>query len=113
MLRAAGADVLLFVAVKPNRPKSAFLGAKTAPGRAPGETMTELEVALAAPPVDGAANTELIAFCAKKLGLAKRSVELEAGAASRHKVLRLRGVQLGDVRAALEAAGVRVDPPTP
>lgn len=108
MLRAAGADVLLFVAVKPNRPKSALLSAKASPGRAPGEAVTELEVALAAPPVDGAANTELIAFCAKKLGLAKRDVELEAGAASRHKVLRLRGVELRAVRAALDAAGVIV-----
>lgn len=106
MLTQSGADVLLFVVVKPNRPKSAILGVRVGPGRASTEMVTELEIALGAPPVDGAANAELVAVLAKTLRLPKRHVELESGQASRHKVVRLRGVTLLETRSSLEAAGV-------
>jgi uncharacterized protein (TIGR00251 family) len=44
-----------------------------------------LRLKLAAPPLDGQANEALIAWLAKELGVAKRSVRLRRGAAARHK----------------------------
>jgi hypothetical protein len=46
-----------------------------------------LKIRLAAPPVDGKANTALIGFVAEKLGLAKSAVSLKSGQTSRRKVL--------------------------
>lgn len=47
----------------------------------------ELEIAIAAPPVDGEANAELIVTLAKALGLRKSAVTLASGSTSRHKAL--------------------------
>jgi uncharacterized protein (TIGR00251 family) len=47
-----------------------------------------LEVALAAPPVDGAANEELVRVLAAHFGVPKRSVSIVSGHASRSKVVR-------------------------
>lgn len=44
-----------------------------------------LKIRLAAPPVDGKANEELIAFLAQEFGVPKRRVELVSGASSRNK----------------------------
>lgn len=46
---------------------------------------------LAAPPVDGAANSALIALVAKTFGVAKRDVTLLAGATSRLKRVSIHG----------------------
>lgn len=83
-IRQEAEDVLVFVRAKPRASKSAALG----------EREGELEVALKAPPVDGAANEELVRFIAKKVGLPKGRVLLERGQTSRHKVLRLREMTL-------------------
>lgn len=48
-----------------------------------------LRVRLAAPPVDGRANAELIAFLARRLGLPKSSVRIARGEASRRKEVAL------------------------
>lgn len=50
-----------------------------------------LKVRIAAPPVDGAANTELIKLLAKKLGVSKSYVTIVSGEASRTKRVRVRG----------------------
>ena len=47
------------------------------------------KIRLNAPPVDGAANEELVKFVAKTLGLAKSSVRLASGHASRLKTLEI------------------------
>ena len=52
-----------------------------------GEHGDALKIRLAAPPVDGKANTALIAFVADRLGLAKSAVSLKSGQTSRRKVL--------------------------
>lgn len=44
-----------------------------------------LKIRLAAPPVDGKADDELIAFLAQAFGVPKRQVELGSGAISRNK----------------------------
>jgi len=109
-LRAAKGDVLVAVFVKPNRPKSALIGLRSAAGREAGTAVLELEVALAAPPALGAANAELIAFLAKVLRVPKKTLELESGLASRHKVVRIRGIELVAVQASLAAAGCVLPP---
>jgi uncharacterized protein (TIGR00251 family) len=50
-----------------------------------------LSVALAAPPVDGAANAALIETLAEHFGLPRRQVQLIAGERSRRKVVELTG----------------------
>lgn len=52
-----------------------------------------LEVALAAPPVDGAANEELVRLLAKVLGIPKRAVRIATGEGSRYKLVELHGVE--------------------
>ena len=61
----------------------------------------ELKVRLTSPPVEGAANRLCCEFIAKRLGLAKSAVTLEAGETSRHKRLFLPGVSPAEVLAAL------------
>ena len=51
-----------------------------------------LLVKLAAAPVDGAANAELIAVLAEALGVPKRSIEIVSGERSRSKRVRVAGV---------------------
>ncbi len=64
-----------------------------------------LVVRLAAPPVDGAANAELVVTLASALGVAKRDVELVRGEGSRAKLVEVRGLGAEEVRARLAAAG--------
>lgn len=57
-----------------------------------------LKVAVTSPPVDGEANAAVIELLAKTLGVARGAVEVIAGATSRRKTVRVRGV----ARAAIE-----------
>jgi uncharacterized protein len=50
-----------------------------------------LRVRIAAPAIEGAANGALIAFLAKRLGLAKSAIEIASGDGARWKTLVLRG----------------------
>lgn len=51
-----------------------------------------VKIRLAAPPVDGAANDELVEFLSDLFGLSRSSVEIVRGHGSRSKVVRLNGV---------------------
>jgi uncharacterized protein (TIGR00251 family) len=53
-----------------------------------------LKVRLAAPPVDGEANEELVRFLAKTLGVRRAAVSLTAGLSSRRKTVEIRGLEL-------------------
>lgn len=53
-----------------------------------------VKIRLKAPPVDGAANDELVRFLATRLGLRRRDVEIVAGTAARSKRVRLIGTTL-------------------
>lgn len=50
-----------------------------------------LQVRIAAPPVEGAANQALIAFLAGELGVPKTRVTIKSGTASRVKILHVSG----------------------
>lgn len=54
-----------------------------------GEHDGHLKIAIASPPVDGAANESLISFLAKLLRIPKTSIDLLSGQSSRKKVVRL------------------------
>jgi uncharacterized protein len=66
-----------------------------------------LKIALAAPPVDGAANRALIELFAKLLGRPRRAVELVRGEASRKKTLAVQGVTEAEVEALTASARTR------
>ena len=83
-----GDAVVLSLHVQPGAKKTEIAGLH-------GES---LKIRLAAPPVDGKANECLIAFLAKRLGIAKRNIELVSGATSRAKRVRVGGVDGGSVR---------------
>ena len=51
-----------------------------------------LKIRLAAPPIEGRANEELIRFLAVLLGATKRQVEIVSGPGSRRKRVRVSGV---------------------
>jgi uncharacterized protein (TIGR00251 family) len=54
----------------------------------------ELRVNVTAPPVDSAANEALLRLLAGRLDCPRSQVELVRGHASRHKLIRLRGLSL-------------------
>lgn len=66
-----------------------------------GELDGALKVRLAAPPVEGAANEELVRLLAKRLGVPRRQVTITAGATSRHKLVRVDGLAAADLERAL------------
>jgi uncharacterized protein YggU (UPF0235/DUF167 family) len=51
-----------------------------------------IKIRVAAPAVENAANLALVEFVAKQLGIAKRSVRIVSGGASRRKVMEIDGV---------------------
>ncbi len=76
-------SVLLAVRVKPRARQSLVLGVREG----------VLEVAVAAPPVEGEANRELIAVVARHFGLPKSSVSILAGTSGRNKWIGLSGIE--------------------
>jgi uncharacterized protein len=57
-----------------------------------------LKVKLNAPPVDDAANEELVALLAEWLGVARRDVRIVTGATNRSKVIEVTGITADAVR---------------
>lgn len=76
-----GSDLTFAVHVVPRASKSEIIG----------EHEGALKVRIAAPPVDGAANRELIRVLAKSLKLPQNAIEIVSGFNSRRKVVRARG----------------------
>jgi hypothetical protein len=60
-----------------------------------------LRIRLAAPPVEGEANEELVRFLAKRLRVAPSRVTVVSGAAGRRKVIEVGGLSADDVARAL------------
>jgi len=68
---------------------------------------TALKVRVQAPPVDSAANDELIDFLSKQLKVPKRSISILAGQSSRAKIIEIAGVSPASVRAPAEGEGIK------
>jgi hypothetical protein len=62
-----------------------------------GEMDGALKIKIAAPPVDGAANEELIRVLSKRFGLAKNAVEILTGQTSKQKQVRVSGANQADL----------------
>lgn len=60
-----------------------------------------LKLAVTAPPVDGEANAAVIELLASALGVARATLEVAAGASSRRKTIRVRGLSAAVVQAKL------------
>ena len=58
-----------------------------------GEHEGALRVRIAAPPVEGAANEELVRLLAGTLGAPRRNISITAGQSSRLKTVRVAGIQ--------------------
>jgi len=60
-----------------------------------------IKIRIKAPPVDGAANDELIRYLSKKIGVSRVAVQITAGVTGRRKHVKIEGVENTDVIAAL------------
>lgn len=58
-----------------------------------------IKIRIAAPPVAGAANEELVRFLAETLGVPRRAITVTAGMAGRRKIVSVEGI---DMAAALQ-----------
>jgi len=61
-----------------------------------------LKIRLAAPPVDGAANDELVRFLAEQLGVPRTAVTIAAGHTGRRKTVKITGIESAAALRALE-----------
>lgn len=86
---------------------SALLNVKVVPRASRSEIVgfinDVLKVRLASPPVEGAANEELIRLISKRAGVAMSSVEILGGLTSRNKRLRIHGITAELLKAKLTA----------
>lgn len=82
------------VHVRPRSSRSAILGVREG----------ALDVALTAPPADGAANAELIKIVARALEVRRGDVNIVAGASSRSKLIEVNGTSSAEARTRLAKA---------
>lgn len=80
-------NVLLNIYVVPRSSKTEVIG----------EYNGYLKIKLKSPPVDNAANEELIRFLSGKLGIPKRNVEIVKGQAQRKKIVSVVNFDIKDV----------------
>lgn len=93
-----GVALRIRVRVKPRASKSRILGFREG----------ALEISVAAPPVDGEANSELIRILAATLACAKSAIEIVSGPGSRSKLVSIVGFTEAALRAQLDQTGPRV-----
>jgi len=80
-------SIIFSVRVVPRASKSEIIG----------EMGGALKIKIAAPPVEGAANAELIKVLAEQFGVAKNAVEITGGQTSRQKQVRISGINHADL----------------
>jgi uncharacterized protein (TIGR00251 family) len=89
-------SVRIRVRVKPRASKSRILQVREG----------ALEIAVAAPPIDGEANSELIRTLAAALSHAKSSIEIVSGEGSRSKLVAIAGLTEAELLAKLGLTGI-------
>lgn len=82
-----GGDLTFAIHVAPRASRSEIIG----------EHDGALRVRLAAAPVEGAANQELIRLLAKSLKLPQNAFEIVSGVRSRRKIIRVRGGNVAQI----------------
>ena len=87
MLTSTNEGVLITVRVVPRASRAGLAGVREG----------ALLVRLNAPPVEGAANAELIEVLADAFGVPKRAVSITAGDRSRRKMVLIRGLSTDEV----------------
>jgi uncharacterized protein (TIGR00251 family) len=90
----AAGELRFEVHAKPRAKRSAIVGVRAG----------ALDVCLAAPPVDGAANEELVATLTRVLGIPRRNIVLVRGEASRAKRVAVVGLTPDELRERLAAS---------
>lgn len=95
-VKSGASSVRFGVHVQPRASRTEFAGVHG----------TALKVRLHSPPVDGAANDELINLIAKSLGVARRSVRIVAGQSSRGKTVEVDGISAASVEALAHGEGI-------
>lgn len=90
-LRSAGAEVTIDVLVQPRASR-----AKVGPVHG-----DRLKLAVTSPPVDGEANAAVLELLAEVLEVPRGALEVSAGASSRRKTIRIRGLAAERVLARL------------
>jgi uncharacterized protein len=91
MIRAVAGGVTVEVRVIPRSPRAGVAGTRA------GAVLVRLE----SPPVEGAANAELVALMARALQVPRRDVSIVAGERSRQKRVRVAGVDVATAEARL------------
>lgn len=91
-VRLEGDHLILTVRVTPRAARNAIT-----------TDASRLLVRLTAPPVDGAANGALLALLAERLRLPRRALTIVRGAASREKLVAVRGLSAAECWARLRA----------
>lgn len=91
MIAAHGDGVELILRIQPRASRTEIVGPHDG----------ALKIRLAAPPVDGEANAELVRFLAKTLGVPKGAVTIESGGTGRRKRIRVAGVDVATAAARL------------
>ena len=66
-----------------------------------GEIDDSLKIRLCSPPVDGAANAELIKLLARTLGVSRSDVEIVSGQTSKTKRIQITGVTADELKSRL------------
>lgn len=78
-IKKLNAQTILKIYVQPGASKNEIVGLYGDPPR--------LKIKIKAPPVDGEANLEVIAFISKTLGISKARIQLQKGLTARQKDL--------------------------
>ncbi|MFN0110767.1 MAG: DUF167 domain-containing protein [Blastocatellia bacterium] len=69
-----------------------------------GEFGDAFKIRLAAPPVDGEANEELIRFLAKFFGVARAQISIRSGQTSKNKLIAVTGISADEAESAVKSA---------
>ena len=93
-LTVADDSITFAVRVQPRAARSGVVG----------EFAGALKVRLAAPPVDGAANEELIRLLVKLCDVSRANIELVSGVTNKNKLVRVSGISLAEAAPKISAA---------
>lgn len=104
LLRDTPTGAVLAVRVTPRASRSSFQGVLVK------ENQPMLRIALHAPPIDGRANEELIAFLSRQFDLPPSSLEIIRGLQSREKLVRAIGVSAEELSLTLHPILRRILP---